>query len=1323
MQTGLVRRVASLVVVGMLMATVMAPSVAAADGDLTVTAPTGMTTVNEGVEGTFSWTVVDPAPDYPYAIHVEWGDGSATILRDLTGSDFALHHTYAASAPTGSQGGTVYTATLSVMDAVGATASASQQVLVIDVAPVMTGPATISVPEGTMPTITLVNFTDASVGPWQVLVVNGTTGGQMLQTLQKPGPIQVPWDSSWGTATVTVQVGDRGGLYGNATVQVSTTNSPPVVGPISFVGTNGGLPVVGVLTAAQVGFTDPGLGNRPHPEGYSCTVDYGDGSGPQAGNAGPQPGTTGGVCFGPLHTYTHSGVFTVRANVADVNGGSGGSSLVVTLQNAAPQVGPVVVPGLLLEGQQFAASATFVDDNGSNPDTCIVDFGTDTGWYGLIHGSTCMAPEYAFPGPGTFTITFTIIDSLGASGSAQATVVVGNVAPTVHDLAISGADTAGGVVTARATFEDPSVNETYVCSVFFGDGTAPEPGVIGDADCTSEHSYTHGGLYPVSMTVTDSNGGSGSASTMVSIADVPPLTVNVSMSNYNPDEWNLDPSVSSAVTATATFTDTNAGSEPYSCSIDYGDGAVVPGTISGRTCTAPAHQYTVTGSYTVTVTVTDSHGATGSATTGVSYNNRAPWVGGLGLVGDLRFGSAPHAVTAIVDPGDGFETYTCTIDYGDGSAILPGTWVPTGWPDDLPRCVFPDHVYPAVGAYTLTAVVTDSGGASGSTKWTETIIAAIPMIQSVSAPSTVPEGSAASASAVFLPTALNETYTCTVDYGDGTGPLAGVVTGSTCQGPSHTFGRPNALLITIVVTSAGGVSSSADAVLSVTNVAPTVAPKSVPSTAVAGIAYTASVTFADPGASLGETETCVVDYGDGGGGGPFGVITGNLCQGPPHFYASKRTYQLVVTVTDAYGGVGSYSQTVTVYNARPVVGAVAAPDTVAGGSVVAASADFTTTGRVETYTCKVDYGDGTGSQAGVVTGTTCKGPGHTYKKLGTFTIVVTINGSVTGTGSASKTIGVTPPIIAVGAVSLTGSLIEGSSVTAKASFTPTGVTETYRCTVDYGDGLGTPAGIVSGSTCTGPKHALGQGGSWIVTVSIYGSAGTYGTSSRTMTVTNVAPVLTKFTVTPSAKAGATVTMSATFTDPGSTETYRVWVNWGDGSTSTYTLGSLVRATSATHSYAKVGIYMVTVNVSDGEVAADSADVAIYDPARTLTGSGTYASGVGFCQLTAKCNVASTGTLAVSARYAAGATKPTVCLSLSAKEFTFNATTADWFVAVDGTAVIQGAGTVNGKTGYRYLTTLIDGKPDSVIINIIDSNGNGVYSTGLAPLKSGSITIK
>ena len=1343
MRIGLIRRVGSLAVAGALMTLVASPAAGAAvvnptsaaragnadpvsDGPTVVTSG-GVTTVNEGVQGTYSWSVVDPAPDYPYAIHVDWGDGTATILTNQTGTDFALNHTYSASAPTGSQGGTVYTATLSVMDAIGATASASQQVDVIDVAPVLTAPAAITVLEGSVATITLANFTDASVGPWQVLVVS-STGGRLLQTLPSPSAIQVPWDASWGSATVTVQVGDRGGLYGMATVRVSTANSPPVVGPISFTGsTSDGHPEAGLPMAAQVNFTDPGLANTPYPEGYSCTVDYGDGSGPQLGTAGPQPGQTAkGICFGPIHTYSGFGNFTVTANVFDVNGGSGSSSVVVQVRNVAPQVGPIVVPGPLVEGKGFVASASFADpDNGPNPDRCMVDFGTDAGaTRGFVSGSICTAPPYEYPDAGSFTITFTLTDSYGASGSSQATVVVGNVPPEVDSLVTSGADSTGGVVTAQADFYDPSVGETYVCSVDFGDGTGPQPGVIGDAQCTADHLYSQGGLYTVTLTVTDSNGGSGSASTTVSIADVSALTVSAVMSNYDPDEWQSDPSVSSAVTASATFTDPGSDGETYTCAVDYGDGTLVAGVVEGMTCTGSAHQYRVTGSYAVTVTVTDSDGVNGIGTTGVYYRNRAPWVGGLGLVGDLRFGAAPHAVTAVVDPGDGFETYTCTIDYGDGSAILPGTWVPTGWSDDLPRCVFPDHVYPATGSYTLTAVVTDSGGASGSTQAMETIGPAIPVIQSVSAPSSVPEGSAASASAVFMPTALNETYTCTVDYGDGTGPVTGVVTGSTCQGPSHIFGLPSSLMITIVVTSAGGQSSTAWAVSAVTDVDPTVAPNSVPSTGVAGTAYAASVTFSDPGASLGEPETCIIDYGDSGGGGWFGTISGSTCQGPQHFYSSKGTYQLVATVTDSYGGVGTYSQTITVYNPRPIVGIVVAPDSVSGGTSFKASADFTTTGRTETYSCTVDYGDRTGSQAGVVTGTTCQGPSHTYKILGTFTINVAVKGSATGTGSSSKLIGVTPPIIAVGAISLSGSTIEGSSVTAKAGFTPTGVTETYRCTVDYGDNLGTPAGTISGNTCTGPKHALGRGGSSIVTISVYGSAGTYGTSSKTISVTNVGPTFTKVTIPPTVKLGTALTVTGTFTDPGTSETYQLTYTWDDGTTTTVQLTAGMRSFSASHTFAKPGAYSVNVALGDGDWVYYNSGVAVYDPARSATGSGTFASPSGACHLSSKCGGASTGTFAFNAGYAKGATKPTASFTFSVAGLSYSASAVDVFIGVDGTITMWGTGTLNCVGGYRFTLEAVDGKPDSIFISVIDSKANVIYENdGASSLKTGSIVLK
>ncbi len=73
-----------------------------------------------------------------------------------------------------------------------------------------------------------------------------------------------------------------------------------------------------------------------------------------------------------------------------------------------------------------------------------------------------------------------------------------------------------------------------------------------------------------------------------------------------------------SVTASSVFTDV-AADAPFSCTVDYGDGTgVVNGTISTNTCLAPSHAYTLTGSYGVTVTVTDKDGGeNGNAATHV----------------------------------------------------------------------------------------------------------------------------------------------------------------------------------------------------------------------------------------------------------------------------------------------------------------------------------------------------------------------------------------------------------------------------------------------------------------------------------------------------------------------------------------------------------------------------------------------------------------------------------------------------------------------------------------------------------------------------------
>ena len=1183
------------------------------EGPVVLSGSQGTTSVYEGQPATFYWSATDASHALPFSVHVDWGDGSVSDFADQTGR-YALTHTYVVDQPLVGNHGSMYRPTLTVTDALGLIGSAGQDVFVNDLAPVVTAPSYISVPEGNVPiTVTLGSFTDASVGPWQIDVTANSPlyFKETAWMAQAPSALQITWDPRWPSTTLGLSVVDRAGIMNVATIHISTANTAPTITSVTVTPNPQveGSPVSIVTT-----FSDPGLGTA---EQYTCTVDYGDGwalGSPISGN----------TCTGAAHVYRKLGAYTATVTLTDWNGGTATASTVVNVPNDPPTITSVASPGPVNAGATIAVAASFTD--------------------------------------------------------------------------------RGQTVT----------DETYSCTVDYGDGAGPQAGAITSARCVGpNHVYARAGSYTTTVKVADSNGGASSATGQVTVLNGAPV-VTTAPSNYNPNEPET-------VVGSATFTDPESGTETYTCVVDYGDGTAVAGVVSGLTCTGPQHQYRITGTYTVTVTVTDSGGYQGSGSADLYYTNTPPWLGGLGLVGDTRFGSKPHAVVAVVDPGAVIETYACTIDYGDGSPLLPGTWVPTGWDDDLPRCVFPDHVYSAVGSYMLTAVATDSGGATGSTQWQESILPAIPYIQSISLPGSVSEGSQAAASAVFLPTALNETYTCTVDYGDGSGPLAGVVTGPVCQGPGHTYGLPDAHLVTVEVLSSGGLASSATAVVSVADVDPTVAPKSVPSTATAGAAYTASVSIADPGWAFGETYTCLIDYGDGDI--RFGVLSGHVCQGPQHYYGGRGTYQFLATVTDQYGAVGSYSQSITVYGAHPVVASVAAPDSVFGGTSLSASAEFVPTGRSESYTCTVDYGDGTRAQPAAVTGTSCQGPSHTYRKLGAFTITVTVKGSITGSGVASKSIGVNPPPIAVGSVALTGSTVEGSSVTATAGFTPTGLTETYRCTVDYGDDLGTQTGTISGTTCIGPKHKLGRGGSAVVTVSTYGSTGTYGSSSRSITVTNVAPTFTKVTIPSTAKIGTTVSVSATFTDPGVSEVYGATWIWGDGTTTSIFLSANTRSFSATHTYSTAGDYYVYAQLGD---SADSinydSELAVYDPARTVVGSGTIASLAGSCTLSAKCRGASTGTFSLSGSYAKGATKPTVSFNFSVNGLALTATGADWLIAANGTAEIRGAGMINGVSGYRFWIYASDASPDAMTIAIQDSKGNVVYSNSSA-LKTGSITVK
>jgi PKD repeat protein len=123
---------------------------------------------------------------------------------------------------------------------------------------------------------------------------------------------------------------------------------------------------------------------------------------------------------------------------------------------------------------------------------------------------------------------------------------------------------------------------------------------------------------------------------------------------------------------------------------------------------SPSHSYATAGEYTVTLTVTDNGGATGSTSRSVTVTapppvNQSPVASFTSAATGLN---VAFNASASSDPDGTVASYAWA--FGDGST---GTGVS------------PSHSYATAGEYTVTLTVTDNGGATGSTSRSVTVTA------------------------------------------------------------------------------------------------------------------------------------------------------------------------------------------------------------------------------------------------------------------------------------------------------------------------------------------------------------------------------------------------------------------------------------------------------------------------------------------------------------------------------------------------------------------------------------------------------------------------
>ncbi|WP_128379321.1 family 43 glycosylhydrolase [Streptomyces cavernae] len=160
---------------------------------------------------------------------------------------------------------------------------------------------------------------------------------------------------------------------------------------------------------------------------------------------------------------------------------------------------------------------------------------------------------------GTYKVTLT-----GGRGSDTLTVTVANAAPVITAAAGPKDPVAVGRSTVvTADFTDLGTADTQTCRIDFKDGSGPAEGTVTGSRCTATHTYTKAGIHRPEITVTDDDGGSGSAK-------LPELVV------YDRAAWAVGVGFFSSPAGAYPAKPQVTGPAAYSFDARYKKGATVP---------------------------------------------------------------------------------------------------------------------------------------------------------------------------------------------------------------------------------------------------------------------------------------------------------------------------------------------------------------------------------------------------------------------------------------------------------------------------------------------------------------------------------------------------------------------------------------------------------------------------------------------------------------------------------------------------------------------------------------------------------------------------
>ncbi len=829
----------------------------------------------------------------------------------------------------------------------------------------------------------------------------------------------------------------------------------------------------------------------------------------------------------PSHTYTADGTYTVVLSAINPCG------TVTTSQTVTIVTPPTAAFNATPTSGCAPLTVQFNNQSSSNA----------TSWSWSFPGgtpatSTAQNPTVVYNTTGVYNVSMTATNSAGSNTATQTNYI------TVNTTATAGFTSAVNGNTAN--FTNTSTNATSY-SWNFGDGSPANTQV------NPSHTYMADGTYTVVLSAINACG-TVTTSQTVTIVTPPtaaftatptsgcgPLTVqftNQSSSNATSWSWSFaggTPATSTAQNPTVIYNTPGSYSVTLTASNSAGSNTatqtnyinVQAGPSAGYTVAASGNTANFTNTSTNATSYSWNFGdgtpASTMANPSHTYSAEGTYTVVLTATGPCGTSTSSQQVIISSSPVAAFTaspTTGCaplTVQFQDqsSSSVTAWSWSFPGGTPSTSTAENPTVVYSTPGSYNVSLTVSNALGQNTATQTNYIVVGAAATANFTSATNLL--------TANFTNTSTNaNSYSW--NFGDGS-------PASTMANPSHNYAMDGTYTVVLTATNACGSVTSSQTV-------------TVATMPTAG--FTANVTSGCAPLSVQFTNQSSPNATSYAWSFPGGTPSSSTAQHPTVVYNTAGTYSVTLTVSNAAGQATASQMNYITVNAAPVSGFTGS---VVGGVTVNFN-NTTTNGTSYSW----NFGDG----SPVSTETN---PTHTYATDGVYTVtLMATNACGTSMTNGQFTI-VTPPTA-------------NFAVSPTSGCAPLQVTYTNQSSPNATSfAWSFPGGTPATSTDQNPVVTYNAGGTYSATLTVSNAAG-----NSTFTLTDVVTVNTAPTASfTSNSLGGQVA----FTNTSSNADEFKW-DFGDGSPTS-------SEENPVHTYTADGTYTVTLTTSNecGETVTTS----------------------------------------------------------------------------------------------------------------------------------------